>query len=249
MNSFLYILFIINVKKAKIITILLFFSICSLKYFDKHFTIKICVCTCGKNENKYVREFVEHYKKYGVDKIFIYDNNDEKGEKFQVILSDYIKTGFVKIINYRNKIRIQMLSFNHCYQKNKNNYDWFIFYDIDEFIYINKYKSIKEYLNRNNFMKCNIIYLNHVIHTDNNQIYYQNFSLFERFPEIENYQNINISYKPRRVLQDLTKIIIRGNLKNINFNNPHFVNDNLNKSCNGFGKIINHKGIHLYKPS
>ena len=68
--------------------------------------IKVCVCTLGKQENKYAREFVEHYKKYGVDKIFIYDNNDENDERFETVLSDYIKSGFVKIINYRNKLKI-----------------------------------------------------------------------------------------------------------------------------------------------
>ena len=33
--------------------------------------MKICICTLGKNENKYISEFVEHYKKYGVDKIIM----------------------------------------------------------------------------------------------------------------------------------------------------------------------------------
>ena len=37
---------------------------------------KVCICTLGKKENRYVREFVEYYEKYGIDKIFLYDNND-----------------------------------------------------------------------------------------------------------------------------------------------------------------------------
>ena len=52
--------------------------------------IKICLCTIGKNENKYTREFINHYQKYGVDKIFIYDNNDINGESFYDVSSDYI---------------------------------------------------------------------------------------------------------------------------------------------------------------
>ena len=31
--------------------------------------IKVCVCTIGKEENLYVREYVSHYKKYNVDRI------------------------------------------------------------------------------------------------------------------------------------------------------------------------------------
>ena len=44
---------------------------------------KVCVCTGGKKENKYVREFVEYYKKYNDYKIFIYGINEENGEKFE----------------------------------------------------------------------------------------------------------------------------------------------------------------------
>ena len=83
--------------------------------------MKVCVCTCGKNENKYAREFVDHYKGYGIDKIFIYDNNNDNNENFERVLSDYIKSGFVQVINFRERLKIQMEAFNQCYQENKNN--------------------------------------------------------------------------------------------------------------------------------
>ena len=38
-------------------------------------------------------------KKYGVDKIFIYDNNDITGEKIEDELKDYISKGFVEVLN------------------------------------------------------------------------------------------------------------------------------------------------------
>ena len=210
--------------------------------------IKVCVCTCGKNENKYVREFVEYYKKYNVDKIFIYDNNEENGEKFESVISDYINKGFVSIINYRGKLKIQIEVFNHCYKENKEKYNWFIYYDMDEFIHLEGYNNIKIFLSKSNFNKCNIIYLNHIIHTDNNNIYYQNKSLVKRFPTIENFKNINMSYQPRTILLDLTKIIIKGNLTDFKFGSPHFIN-NVNNTCNGFGKKITHiENIHLKKP-
>lgn len=50
-----------------------------------------------KNENKYAREFVQHYKKYWVDKIFIYDNNDIEDEKFETVLADNIKNKYNKV--------------------------------------------------------------------------------------------------------------------------------------------------------
>ena len=33
---------------------------------------KVCVCAIGKEENKYAREFVEHYKKYGIVMVKIF---------------------------------------------------------------------------------------------------------------------------------------------------------------------------------
>ena len=47
----------------------------------------ICICSIGKNENLYAREFVEYYLNLGVDKLIIYDNNDINGEKFESVLN------------------------------------------------------------------------------------------------------------------------------------------------------------------
>ena len=38
--------------------------------FNKIKNTKVCLCTNGKKENLYAREFVQHYINYGVDKIF-----------------------------------------------------------------------------------------------------------------------------------------------------------------------------------
>ena len=51
----------------------------------KYKDIKICLCVIAKNENKYLREFVEYYKTIGYNKIFLYDNNDIFGEKFEEV--------------------------------------------------------------------------------------------------------------------------------------------------------------------
>ncbi len=43
-------------------------------------------------ENDYIRFFVEYYKNLHFDKIFIYDNNDIDGEKFEDVINDYIQS-------------------------------------------------------------------------------------------------------------------------------------------------------------
>ena len=86
--------------------------------------IKVCLCTIGKKENLYASEFVNHYKKIGYDKVFIYDNNDIGDEKFKDVLNEQISNNFVKIINYRGyrgkRQHPQFDAFIDCYERNKN---------------------------------------------------------------------------------------------------------------------------------
>ena len=101
--------------------------------------IKVCLCNIGKRENLYVREYISHYLKYGVDKIFIYDNNDINGEKFENVINDYIESGFVKIMNIRGKLNIQIKALQDRYRNNYNKFNWLLFFDMDEFIYLKNY--------------------------------------------------------------------------------------------------------------
>ena len=132
---FKYFIIIINI--IYIIIILLNYNILLNKKEKKEIIkkIKVCLCTLGKNENKYIKEFVLYYINYGVDKIFLYDNNDIDGEKFEEIINDFINKGFVEIKNWRGIEKAQFNIMNNCYQNNYNKFDWLIFYDIDEYIF------------------------------------------------------------------------------------------------------------------
>ena len=210
-----------------VINKILFILLVSYSLMNKFRYIKVCLCTLGKKENRYVREYVGHYKKYGVDKIIIYDNNDLNSEKFETVLSDYIKDDFVEIINCRGKSTIQINTLKDCYKKNYKVYDWFIMIDMDEYIFLKNCNNVKSFLNDKRFLKSNLIYLNRVFHTDNNQIYYKNKSLFERFPKYKT----NVT---------TIKSIVRGHISNLNINSIHGVNYKY-KACNGFGHYINKK--------
>ena len=56
----------------KKINIIFFLNIILLFYIDKQILkTKICICTLGKSENRYIREFALYYKGLGVDKIYL----------------------------------------------------------------------------------------------------------------------------------------------------------------------------------
>ena len=95
-------------------------------------------------ENNYLREWVEYHKSIGITHIFLYDNNDVDGETFDNVINDYITDGYVEVFDVRGKkgsviwrkgyTSLQIEVYDECYQKHKNEYDWFAFIDIDEFI-------------------------------------------------------------------------------------------------------------------
>ena len=92
-------------KKCIIIKFLLLSILFIVKIINISFknNTTICLCVIAKNENLYVREFVEHYLNIGYNKIFIYDNNDKNGETLDSVINDYIKKDFVQLIDFRRR--------------------------------------------------------------------------------------------------------------------------------------------------
>ena len=129
-----------------------------------------------------------------------------------------------------------------CYQKNHEQYDWLIFYELDEFLYLKNYRNIKSYLISKKFNKCESVQLNWVHMSDNNQIFYENKSLIERFPVIG--KNV-VKNKNNKIC--FVKTIIRGHLININITHNHLLSKKV-KACNGFGKASKLKGILSLNP-
>ena len=111
-----------------------------------------------------------------------------------------------------------------------------LFLDIDEYLFLKQYSNIHDYLSQPKFIKCKSIYINWVIHTDNDHIFYDNRTLIERFPKIVKDKNYCIG-----------KSIIRGNIKKIHIASCHLLDLKL-KRCDGFGKIFITKNFHCKNP-
>ena len=217
-----------------IILFLLFILLSSLfpdfLFSNKNNEIKVCVCSPVKKENLYLKEFIEHYKSYNVDKIFLYDNNDLDGEYLENVINQYTQTNYVEIINFRGKKKALYYMMNDCYKNNYLNYDWFIFYEIDEFINLKNYSDIKKFLNEDKFNRCQTIQLNWLFHTDNDKIYYEDRPLKIRFSTVAKF-----------VRTPAIKSILRGNISNLIINCVHKINNAL-ITCDGFGNITHLEG-------
>lgn len=195
----------------------------------------IGLCAIGKNENLYIKEFVRHYKKLGYNHIFLYDNDDINDEKFENVIKNEIKNGFVSIINFRgykgNHINPQFDAYKDCYEKNNKKYNWLSFFDIDEYLYlIPKNLKIYDFLNNSKFKNCQIIKINWLCYTNENSLYYRNLPLKKRIKTVLFNDPVNYHIKST----------VRGNLsKNYweKMENPHTSINNYN-SCNSNGNII-----------
>ena len=196
-------------------------------------SLKIALCTMGKKENLYIREYIEYYKKLGVDKIFIYDDNEQNTEKFSDLINNALDVKYVKIYeNIHSYIHNQAQAFTNCYNLNKKNYDWFIMVDTDEYLVIVN-DTLKNYLSKKVFDKCDFIKINWVFATDNGLLHYENKSLFERFKE---------PYKKSIYI----KSIIRGKIENLSYwvHSPSF-SPKRNVTCNNEGKKIYYKNMNF----
>ena len=196
----------------------------------------ICICSIGKKENLYIREYIEHYFRLGVDKIFIFDNNNIEDEKLETNIADYIKNKFVEIIDIRGLTAAQIPIYNYCYRKNKNKYDWIGFFDIDEYLYIEENKSIKNYLYEDSFNKCQSIFFNWIMYNDNDNdlVRYDNRKLKDRFT------------KPIANSSE-GKSFVRGNIDNLLIPTTHIIGININNFCNSNGEFIYPNDFLTYK--
>lgn len=191
--------------------------------------IKVAVCCIGRQENRYINEFIDHYLNLGVDKIFIYDNNHGDEEYFESVVNN---TTNIEIIDYRDRDYCQLKCYQECYDKHKLNFDWFLFIDCDEFLYTNGFNSIKGFLTQAKFDSFDMIHVNWLTYGDSNNVRYENKPLRDRFvtpiSPIDFTKDYNFPHNYH------IKTIVRGNL-NVKWDaTPHTPSNEL-KCCDANG--------------
>lgn len=139
-----------------------------------------------KQENLYIREWVEYYKNLGVSNILLYDNNDIDGEQLTDVIGDYIDSEFVIVNNYRGKPNAQIQAYHNAFFKYITKYEWFMFFDADEFLHLTLDKNIVDYLNRPIFDGYDEIKLNWVMYGDDNKLHYENKPVLQRLDKDTN---------------------------------------------------------------
>lgn len=145
-------------------------------------TGKIALCCIAKMENEYIHFFVEYYVNLHFDKIFIYDNNNLDGERIEEVISDYIESGLVEIIDYRGREEAQLKAYQDCYSRFSKEYDWIAFFDCDEFLtFADNTTDIHSFLSQRKFDPFQLIHVNWKVYGDNELLDNDGRNVIERF--------------------------------------------------------------------
>ena len=179
---------------------------------------KVAICAIGRNENRYAEEFVEHYKKIGVSKMFIYDNYFGDEEPLAKTLKKYVDSGFVEIIDIHDRKALQCRAYEHCYKNHGDEYAWIGFLDFDEYLRWEGNKKIEAMFQQYTNGDC--VLVNWRLFTDNGLVHYDPRPLKERFTEVMPVDK-HVKYDDREENTHV-KCFIRGGLGEVHFDrNPH----------------------------
>lgn len=202
--------------------------------------MKTLICCIGKNENRYIKEYINYYKNLGVSNICLYDNNDIGGERFQDVIQEDIDDGYVIYKNVRGLKKLQCQIYSQCYEEYGDLYDWILFIDCgDEYLQLNKHSTIDEFLSANHFAYFDVIHLSIMNFGDSDKVYYEDIPLNERFTVPFDF---DIPYGDCMFINDgipldyCVSSIVKGHLNTVlTFYNPHTpANEELN-TCDQYG--------------
>ena len=180
-------------------------------------------------ENRYIREFVEHYLKIGVEKFYFAEDNELNSEKIADVLQDYIDKGIVNVKQVRALNWINEDYYEYILRRLNGVCEWIIYFDVDEFLeFKNKSMTIKDYLTLDGFNKCDLVKIHWLIYCDNDLVHYENKPLEERFTKPDYNSGGN----------NFHKSILRVKDYNITMwdSNCHQPNETFTYSCDATGR-------------
>lgn len=120
--------------------------------------MKIGVVLFVKDENNYLKEWLEHYRKIGFNHFFIIDNGSHRP-----IISDFIQINKEQWKSFEDTVRITSKDITFIKWNDDNNigsqnraylficnqikgYDYLLFVDTNEFLIIKSHNTIQEYI-------------------------------------------------------------------------------------------------------
>jgi hypothetical protein len=143
--------------------------------------MKVALVCIAKNEENYIKEWVEYHTKLGFDNIFIYQNDWR---------CEYEHPKLIKIPF--DGLSQQMNAYNDWLCKKRNDFQFVAFFDVDEFLVLKKHNTIQEFLS--NYTDKNGVAINWYFFGNNghDKVIDGEYSQLKRFTKREEKMNFHI---------------------------------------------------------
>ncbi|CAI3925548.1 unnamed protein product [Commensalibacter communis] len=132
---------------------------------------KVAIALFVKNEHSDIAGWIAWYQAIGVDKLYIFDDYSTDGT-FEIILAaaqlyniQYFRTDPIQQPNFYWR---QRDSFMLAAKLAKGEYDWVGFLDADEYVYLNAYENISDFLDQ--FPHADAVAINWCIYGNSNKV-------------------------------------------------------------------------------
>lgn len=167
---------------------------------------KVAICAIVRNENRYLREWIEWHKGLGVEKFFIYDNGHGNDENPRGVIGNDPQ---VVIMDWRDRDgNTQCEAYDECYREHGSEFDWMGFIDIDEFV--QSEMPLPDVLST---LQADVVAFSWRMMTDNGLVHYDDRPVQERFTQPAE------DLKPE---SQFVKSFVRGSIDGLSFDrDPH----------------------------
>ena len=107
---------------------------------EQPYRYNVVIECIAKNEERYIVEWIRHHLCLGIDKIFIYDNNDKPG--LGVFLKERLSNAelaSIEVIEWRRPMYAQQMdAFYDCLTRCEGEAMWMLSIDVDEFLMLDR---------------------------------------------------------------------------------------------------------------
>lgn len=132
---------------------------------EGNYTFDVALVAIFQDEASFLREWIEFHKQVGVQHFYLYNNNST--DNYQEVLSEYVKTGLVDLIEWPS---VNNSWHNFCYKIQPNAYwdaaqralgvaKWLVIIDTDEFLFPVQERTITNCLKKH-FKNAVGVYVN-----------------------------------------------------------------------------------------
>lgn len=194
--------------------------------------MKIAIVAIAKDEELYIEEWLNYYRKLGATHFFIFDNNDEGNNKLPELIGSNPDVSIIDIRGRKalNAAGMQVGCNTKIYNEQKDNFDYFGYFDIDEFLYMEG-KTIEEFVSQEQFKNVDVIKFNWRYYGDNDLVWYDPRPVQERFP-IPCPDDVKYALRPRE--NEWCKALLKSGKKMLRCLNHSFIMENGTcKHCSG----------------